>query len=251
MNTPKVSIITVCYNSQATIEETITSVLEQDYANLEYIIIDGQSQDNTLAIIDKYKNKITKIISEPDQGIYDAMNKGIKLANGEIIGLLNSDDLYKDKQTITKIVEHFQSSQADLVYADVSYISKNDKNKPSRYWQSGQANLKKINSGWIMPHPATFIKKTIYDQYGLFNPNFKLAGDYELLLRFVKKYKIKTSYLNIVATYMRQGGQSRRRYLGWQELKKAWRTNGYQVPPFFILRRIISKLPQLIKRAPK
>lgn len=246
----KISIITPSFNSTGTIEKTIESVLNQSHKDLEYIIIDGASTDGTKEIIEKYK-KIFPIIyiSEKDQGIYDAMNKGLKLATGDIIGILNSDDVFKDEKTLSKIANCFQTEkEIDACYGDLEFFESSDLNKVVRFWRAGEYQEKKLNNGWIIPHPTFFARRVVYEKFGFFRPEFKLAGDYELLLRFLKINKIKTAYLPEVLTKMRVGGVSghnfKQRQRGWQELKQAWEVNNLKLPRFFIIRRILFKIKQ-------
>lgn len=243
----KFSIITISYNSEKTIEDTITSVLSQNGVDLEYIIIDGGSKDGTLEIINKYKDKISKIVSEPDRGVYDAMNKGVKLTTGDIIGILNSDDFYKDRNVLKDVSKVFHDGDFDACYGDIEYVDRNDIKKIVRFWKSGEYRKDKLDTGWIMPHPAFFVKKEIYNKYGLFNSDFKLAADYELMLRFLIK-GLKIKYLPKTLVTMREGGLSgqsfKQRKIGWQELKKAWGVNSLPVPNFFIFKRLLSKIKQ-------
>lgn len=245
----KISLITVCYNSAKTIEDTIKSVVVQSYPNIEYIIIDGGSTDGTIDIIKKYSDKIFKFISEPDQGIYDAMNKGIHLATGEVIGIINSDDFYYGGSVLYNVMKEFEDSDADIVYGDIIYVDRLDKKKQVRYWKTGKYKEKKLHSGWIIPHPGLFIKKEIYNKFGLFNLDFKIAADYELILRFLLK-GIKVRYIPEIIVSMREGGYSasglRRRRAGWKELKKAWQVNNMHTPVFFVARRLLLKIKQYI-----
>ncbi len=244
----KISIITVCYNSVGTIEDTIKSVINQDYADLEYIIIDGGSTDGTLGIVGKYKDKIAKVFSEPDKGIYDAMNKGIKLASGDIVGIINSDDFYADNKVLSKVA-HSISTGADACYGDLAYVDRRDVSKQVRYWRAGSYNANKLFRGWIMPHPTFFVKKEIYERFGLFNLSFKIAADYELMLRFLLK-GISVAYIPETFVCMREGGHSaksfKQRVSGWQEIKRAWKTNSKQIPRFIIPLRILNKVGQFI-----
>lgn len=245
----KLSLITISFNSAPTIEDTIKSVIFQNYFDLEYIIVDGGSTDNTLEVINKYKNKIAKIISEPDKGIYDAMNKGIGMATGEVVGIINSDDFFIDDSVLSNVVNEFENNNVDAVYGDIVYVDREDTSKHVRYWKAGEYEKKKLNYGWIMPHPAVFIKKEIYNKFGLFNLDFKIAADYELLLRFLKN-GMKVSYLPKTLVCMREGGFSAsgfgKRRAGWVELKKAWQVNNFLLPCFFIVRRILHKLNQYL-----
>lgn len=247
----KISIITVSYNSASTIEDTIKSVLAQNYADLEYLIIDGGSKDNTMEIVGKYKDKIAIIISEPDKGIYDAMNKGVKLATGEVVGILNSDDFFQHETVLKEVADAFSSGGFDACYGDIEYVDRLDTNKKVRFWKAGEYEKNKLESGWIMPHPAVFIKKETYSRNGLYNLDFPIAADYELLLRYLMQ-GAKVKYINSTLVCMREGGTSamslEQRRKGWNELKRAWTVNNLKVPMFFIIRRVLSKVGQYLRR---
>src|SRR3972149_6377074 len=202
----KISIITVCLNSEKTIEKAIQSVLSQNYFDVEYIIVDGQSSDKTLTIIDKYKSKISKLVSEKDKGIYFALNKGIDLATGEVIGILHADDFYADENVLSKVAAKFEEKKCDSMYADLQYMK--DDEKVFRNWKSGEYKEGLFLKGWMPPHPTFFIKKTCSDKFGKFNTDFVSAGDYELMLRMIHKNKISVAYLPEVIVKMRVGGKS-------------------------------------------
>ncbi len=204
----KITIITSAYNSEKTIEETIRSVLTQTYNEIEYIVIDAASSDNTLEIINHYKNQIDIIVSEPDQGIYDGLNKGIVLAKGDVIGFLHSDDLYENDEVIEKVALAFANSKVDSVYGDLVYVSEKDTSKIFRYWKSGQFRPQKLKRGWMPPHPTFFVRRKVYQQYGYFNTSLKISADYDSILRFLGKHKITTFYLPEVLIKMRVGGES-------------------------------------------
>lgn len=206
----QVSIITATYNSAHGIEQCIKSVFEQTYKNIEYIVIDNCSKDGTLDIVKNYSEEISRIISEPDKGIFDALNKGIQIASGDIIGFLHADDFYADNTVIEKVVEKFVASESDSVYGDLQYVAKNNVNKVIRNWKAGEFTQKKLLHGWMPPHPTFFVKRDVYRKHGLFNLNYKIASDYELMLRFLGKYNISTSYLDMVLVKMRTGGTSNR-----------------------------------------
>jgi len=207
----KISIITVCYNSEKTIETTFKSVLEQTYNNIEYIVIDGKSSDNTLKIIEKYSDIINVLVSEQDNGLYEAMNKGIKLATGDIVGLINSDDLFCDPEALSKVVKVFETNKnLDSVYADLFYVSQKNINHISRRWISGLQ--KPFKYGWHPAHPTFYIKKSVYDKYGLFDLSFKLAADFEIMLRFLDRFKISTTYLKEPLVKMRLGGETNKSF---------------------------------------
>ncbi len=205
----KISIITVCYNSAKTIEQTILSVLSQDYPNIEYIIVDGASGDGTLQIIKKYQHKIAMVVSEKDNGIYDAMNKGIALASGDIIGLLNADDLYAHNQVISLVAQAMTPDAIDACFGDLIYFSPST-NKLLRYWESSEFKSGLFAKGWCPPHPTFFVKRNVYLKHGLFNTAYKMGNDVELMMRFLEKAKIKSVYLPHVLVHMRAGGVSNR-----------------------------------------
>jgi glycosyltransferase involved in cell wall biosynthesis len=210
----KVSIITVCFNSEKTIEDTIKSVLNQTYIDIEYIIIDGGSHDSTINVIKSFESQFNKRliwISERDNGLYDAMNKGIKLATGEVIALLNSDDLLCDEQALEKVVDVFtHNPKLDSVHADLYYVAQNDTNKIVRKWRTGKQRL--FKRGWHPAHPTLYIKKRVYEKYGLFNLDFKLASDFELMLRFFEKDRISSFYIPESFVKMRLGGETNKSF---------------------------------------
>ncbi|WP_264565353.1 glycosyltransferase family 2 protein [Flavobacterium sp. N3904] len=205
----KITIITVCYNRKNTIEKAIKSVLEQNYDNIEYIIIDGNSTDGTKEIIESYRDRISKYISEPDNGMYDAINKGLQLATGDVIGLMHSDDEFYDEKAISRIVNRFNYDPSiEGVYGDGVYVSNDNKERLIRNRIGGAFSQQKIKAGWLPLHPTVYLKKKIFEKYGLYNINFKIASDTEFLLRYLYKYKIKVSYINAYIVKMRMGGMS-------------------------------------------
>jgi glycosyltransferase involved in cell wall biosynthesis len=246
----KVSIITVCHNSQATIKDTIESVLAQTYENLEYIIIDGHSSDNSLNIINSYNGRITKVLSEPDWGMYDAMNKGLALATGEIVGFIHSDDYFAYPNAIADIAELFSNSTIEAAYADLDYVSTHDKHKIVRKWRSGTHNRKNYYKGWMPPHPTFYARKSVYDKFGGYNTQMGSAADYELMLRVGFKHKINMAYLPKVLVKMRLGGQSNRtlknRIKANLEDRKAWSINGLKPKWYTLLLKPASKIVQYL-----
>lgn len=245
----KISIITPSFNSEKTIEETIKSVLMQTYKDIEYIIIDGGSKDRTLEIVNKYKDKIAKVISEPDRGIYDGMNKGITLATGEVIGILNSDDLYFDEYVIERVAKAFEENKIDCLWGDLVYF-KDDSNKFIRIWKAGEYKPGIFKTGWVPPHPTFFVKREIYEKYGYFRLDFPVAADYELMFRFLEKYKIKGYYLPKFLVKMRAGGNAnkfRNIIRGNLECIRAWKVNGIKMPFYTPFLRIIRRVPQILK----
>lgn len=205
----RVSIITICYNREATIGKAIESVLRQDYPHIEYIVIDGNSSDGTTAIIQSYADKISTFVSEPDKGMYDALNKGLRLATGDIIGLMHSDDEFYDGTVVSQIVAGFESNIAtDGLYGDGIYVSNDSEERLVRNRIGGSYSLKKVKSGWLPLHPTVYIKRTVLKKYGNYNLDFKIASDTEFLLRYLYKYQIKLTYLNTYIVKMRMGGLS-------------------------------------------
>lgn len=204
----KVSIITVCYNSEKTISETIESVLKQTYDDIEYIIVDGLSKDNTLDIIKesqkKFKGKL-KYISEKDKGLYDAMNKGIEMASGDVIGILNSDDKLANKGVIKKIVQEFEKSNCDATYSNLLFMDEESMTKTIRKFKAGKYSKK---FGWHPPHPTLYVRKSVYDEIGKFNLKYRIAADYDFMLRMIKTNNYSLSYINENLVYMRSGGAS-------------------------------------------
>jgi glycosyltransferase involved in cell wall biosynthesis len=236
----KVSIITVVYNGQACIQRCIESVLGQDYADIEYIIVDGNSKDNTLSIIKKYEDRISRVISEPDQGIYDAMNKGVEVASGEVIGILNADDEYMHSQVISRVVSTFKHNQGDAVYGNLEYVKHLPDNtiETVRKWRSGLYKDGAFLKGWMPPHPTFFVKKEVYEKFGTFRLDLGSAADYELMLRMIHKHKISIVYIDETITRMSVGGVSNRsiknRIIANQNDRKAWKVNDLK-PAFYTL----------------
>jgi len=248
----KVSLITISYNAEDTIEDTIQSVINQSYKNIEYIIIDGLSNDNTLNIIEKYKSRISKVVSEKDKGLYDAMNKGISNCTGDVIGMLNSDDLLASPDIIEKLVKVFESEKTDAIYGDLVYVDREDIEKIKRKWISKKYKKGAFKRGWMPPHPTFYVKKELYQYYGKFDLRFKTSADYELMLRMIHKHNVKLSYLSEIMVKMRVGGQSnvsvKNRLNANREDKMAWDVNGLKRPPFLSLIKPLSKVGQFLRR---
>ena len=249
---PKISIITVSFNSQSTIKHTIQSVASQDYQNKEYILIDGASTDWTLDIISFLKDKINYFVSEKDNGIYDAMNKGIKASSGDIIGILNSDDFYSNDQVLSKVTNIFKETDCDCLYGDLVYVDKGDARNIVRYWKSGKFSKKKLRMGWMLPHPTFFVKKEIYEKYGLYNLKLKTAADYEMILRLLHNDSIKVEYLPEILIKMRIGGESNSSFInrlkGNYEDNLAWDMNNLRKPPFIRFLKPLRKIKQFFKK---
>jgi len=248
----KVSIITVVYNNAKTIKDAIESVLNQTYKNIEYIVIDGGSTDGTVEIIKSYGGKINKFISEKDNGLYDAMNKGISLASGCVVGILNSDDFYASNDILEIVANEFVTKDIDCLYGDLEYVGEDDINKVMRYWKSKPYKEGLFQKGWHPPHPTFFVKRECYEKYGVFNLDFKIAADYELMLRFLEKYKLKSTYVPRTFVKMRVGGESNKSLSNIIkaniESYKAWKVNGLYINPLMFLLKPLSKVLQLFRR---
>ncbi|AUZ84055.1 glycosyltransferase family 2 protein [Methylophaga nitratireducenticrescens] len=208
---PKFSIITVSFNSVETIIDTITSITQQDYNHIEHIVVDGGSNDGTLEIISSSPN-IAHYVSEPDKGIYDAMNKGIAMASGDVIGILNADDFYVNKSVINQIARVFNNEKVDACYADLVYVKETDTNKIVRYWRSQPFKPGLFLKGWMPAHPTFFVRKSIYQQHGLFNLNYRIASDVEMLFRLMEVKRINTVYLPETIIKMRLGGTTNKSF---------------------------------------
>lgn len=250
----KVSIITVVYNGAEHIRDCIDSVLSQTHPDIEYIIVDGQSTDGTVAIVQSYGTKVARFMSESDKGLYDAMNKGIRSATGEVIGLLNADDFYRHNRVIANMVTLFERTGSDAVYGDMVYVDRNDIQKRKRYWRSGRYKENAFMWGWMPGHLSFFARRNLYERYGLFRLDMKSAADYELLLRFIHKNKAKLSYMNEVTIVMRAGGISnsslKNRLRANGEDRLAWELNGLK-PYFFTLwLKPLRKLRQYVSKPP-
>lgn len=248
----KVSIITVAYNSAETINDCILSVLRQNYPHVEYIIVDGNSTDNTLAIIADHQEGIHKVISEPDDGIYHAMNKGIAACSGDVVGILNSDDVYADESVIADVVKLLTTSGAAACYGDLVYVNRNNLDKVQRTWISGAYQRENFLKGWMPPHPTFYLRREYYHQFGDFNLEFRTSADYELMLRMLFKNKLPVAYLNRTLVRMRAGGQSnlslKNRLRANREDRRAWAVNGIKPPFWTTLRKPLSKISQFFKK---
>lgn len=251
----KVSIITVVYNGASFIRDCIESILNQTYSDIEYIIIDGQSTDGTVEIVQSYGTKIARFISEPDKGLYDAMNKGIGLATGEVIGLLNADDFYRHTRVIEHMVTTFERTGSDAVYGDMLYVDRNDTKKLKRYWRSGWYHDNAFLWGWMPGHLSFFAKRSLYEKYGTFRLDLTSAADYELMLRFIHKHKASLAYMDEVTIVMRAGGVSnssvKNRLRANREDQTAWQLN--ELKPYFFTfwLKPLRKLKQYISKPPE
>lgn len=242
----KISIITVCFNSQDYIKTTIESVLSQTYSNIEYIIVDGNSTDGTLDIIKSYGAKITKWISEPDGGIYDAMNKGLRMATGDIVGIVNSDDFFHRKDSLEIIVTTLVEFGVESVFADIIFVKRDNPEKRVRYFSSANFQPWKMRFGFMPAHPTFFTYKSTYEKYGYYLTDFEIAADFELLLRFLFKNRITYKYIHLDLMKMRTGGISTRALSSTitinKENLKAFKLNGFHTNYFFLFSRYFIKV---------
>jgi glycosyltransferase involved in cell wall biosynthesis len=238
----KITIITVCFNSEKTIEDTISSVSNQKDVNVEHILIDGASSDTTLEIIKKNPS-ISKFVSESDKGIYDAMNKGIVLATGDVIGTLNADDFYYDNDVLKEVEKVFLDPSVDACYGDLVYVKQNDINQTVRFWKSTDYKEGLFKTGWMPAHPTFFVRKNVYDKFGMFRLDYKIAADFELLFRFIEQNKIKTKYIPKVMVKMRLGGTTNKNFRNiWIQNKEIINTLRSFYPDFSFLNFILSKV---------
>lgn len=249
----KISIITATCNSEQSIHSALNSISTQTYKNVELVVIDGASKDNTVSKIKETFTGYLKIISEKDNGIYDALNKGIAKAKGDVIGFVHSDDFLASKEILSKITHIFQDEKVDGVYGDLQYVNKKDTSKVIRYWKSEAFKPELLKKGWMPAHPTLFLKKEVYEKHGLFNLNYNIAADYDLMLRIFSDPTLKFKYLPEVITKMRVGGASNRSLknikLKSQEDLKALRANGIKYPMKVLLQKNLSKLNQFVKKA--
>ncbi|MGN6181954.1 MAG: glycosyltransferase family 2 protein [Mucilaginibacter sp.] len=248
MANTKISLITVCYNAEAHIGRCIESVIAQNYPHLEYIIIDGGSTDQTLSVIKRYEHYIAKIISEPDKGVYDAMNKGILLATGNVIGTLNADDFFAAPDVLTTIGEAFGIKSADILYGDLDYIDFNE--TIIRKWRTKKYINGIYNWGWMPPHPTFYCKRSLFEELGLYKLGYGTAADYELMLRFMHQTNLNAIYINKVLVKMQRGGLSNRsfsnRLKAWGNDLKAMRDNGIRLPLLTLLLKPARKILQFL-----
>ena len=241
-----VSIITVAFNSEQTIRKTIESVLNQTYPDIEYIIVDGASKDNTVDIIKEYEPQFEgrmKWISEPDKGLYDAMNKGIRMATGDVVGILNSDDLFMDNRVLADIVAAFDK-QTDAVFGNLYFVDQENVEQIVRVWKGSP--YKSFKSGWHPAHPTFYVRREVYKKYGVFDTTFDVSADFELMLRFIEKHQIRTKYFDRYMVRMRMGGEStgsiKNIIRGNKNIFRAFRKNEISVSLFYPIQRLLPKV---------
>jgi glycosyltransferase involved in cell wall biosynthesis len=246
MSNPLISVITVSYNSVTTISDTINSVLSQTYPNIEYIVIDGESTDGTIEIVRSYGLKISKFLSEPDRGIYDAINKGIEISTGDIVGIVNSDDVFYDRHVIGKVAESFKGNDIDAVYGDAIFVSPENTSRIVRYYSSKTFQPGMFRFGFMPAHPSFYIKREFFDKLGYYKTDYKIAADFELLLRFIYVNRIRYKYMEMPFVSMRRGGASNKslnsNIILNREILKACRENGLKTGYLFIYLKYFFKV---------
>jgi glycosyltransferase involved in cell wall biosynthesis len=247
----RISLITVTYNASDHLRDCLDSVREQDI-DVEHILIDGASTDGTLNILEQYQDHLAHVISEKDEGMYHAINKGIRLATGDVIGILNADDCYFSNDTLSKVADAFSDEDVDAVYGDLVYVNRNNIEKVVRTWRSGEYRPRKFYQGWMPPHPTFFVRRWVYEQYGLFNPELGTAADYELMLRMLLKHGIHAAYIPEVLVKMRSGGMSNQSLKNRLKAnlmdRKAWTVNDMSPYPWTLWMKPMRKIKQWINK---
>ncbi|MDQ7987528.1 glycosyltransferase family 2 protein [Pseudomonas sp. G34] len=249
----KISLITVSYNSAATIRDTIESVLQQTYADIEYIIVDGASTDNTMAIVSEYESRIAKVVSEPDKGLYDAMNKGVAMASGDVIGILNSDDFFESDSVLEAVADAFiRAPEAQLAFGDIVFVDCDDLNTVTRFYGAAHFRPWKLRFGWMPPHPGTYIRRQAYAQAGDYSIRYKISADYDMFVRMLLVKKMAYTRIDRVLVRMRAGGVStaglRSSLRLNSEIVQACRRNGIYTNIFMVLTKLPFKFLEYIKR---
>ena len=245
----KISIITTCYNRVGTLRDAIEIVLSQDYPHIEYIVVDGASTDGSLEVIAAYRDRIAVVISEPDNGMYEALNKGIRAATGDVIGVVHSDDTLYDRHVISEIAETFRNTNADFVYSNGLFVKHDQPDKPVRDWISGSYSKRKVKFGWLPLHPTCYIRRETMLRTGLYDESYRIAADSDLLVRYLYKANLRVAYLPQYIIRMRMGGMStdsRKRKQMWDEDVRMYRSHGFWAVPTKIL-KMLWKVPQFVK----
>lgn len=250
---PRISIITVCFNSEATIRDTLESVQAQTYPHIEHVIVDGGSRDETMNIIREFQDKLGPIVSEADKGLYDAMNKGIRMATGDVIGILNSDDFYEQPDVIEVIARAFEKdSSLDLAFGDVVFVSPPDLETVTRFYRSGHFRTWKLRFGWMPPHPATFVRRSVYEKFGEYRLDMKISADYEMFVRWLFKGQLRYRWIDRIIVRMRTGGLStgglKSSLILNKEIVKACRENGLYTNLGLVLTKIPFKALELLRK---
>jgi glycosyltransferase involved in cell wall biosynthesis len=244
----RISVITVCYNSGATLADTLDSVSAQNFPDLEHIVVDGGSTDNTLDIVKAHGTRVSRLLHGPDLGLYDAVNKGIRVSTGDVVGIMHSDDIYSGPEVLQKVADFMGRAAVDSCYGDLVYVERNDIKKITRYWRSGDFAPERFRVGWMPPHLAFFLRRAMYEKHGLYDLSFPLASDYELMLRMLYRHKVTCAYLPDVLVKMRAGGASGYGPFNTPRMLlenyRAWRRNGLSSTPLTFLLKPLLKLRQ-------
>lgn len=254
MTAPRVSVITVAYNSAATITDTLKSVNQQTYPDIEHLVIDGGSSDDTLALVKTHGARVTKLLSEPDCGIYDAMNKGIRLASGDIIGFINSDDFYASPSVLQTVASVFVDPKIQACWGDLCYVKQYNTDQIIRYWQSSSFLPGLFARGWCPPHPTLFVRRQVFERFGMFNLSYRIAADMELMARLIEVHRIQGYYIPQVLVHMRMGGTTNRSLRNIvNQNREIWRAlRAHRLAPSllsFVTRKLISRARQFVRRA--
>lgn len=248
----KISVITVVYNGEATIAAAVESVLAQDHPDLEYIVIDGASKDSTLEILSRYGESITTLVSEPDRGIYDAMNKGIARATGDVVGILNADDLYAQTSVLSSVAQALESSGADSLIGDLVIVKADDLKQIERYYSSRTFSLRWFERGDMPPHPTFFVRRAVYARLGNFDTQYRVTADFDLMLRFLYLGRISWVYLPQVMVTMRSGGLTNQGFKSKlrlnREIMASMRSHGLPASAAKVYSKYLTKLLQLVRR---
>jgi glycosyltransferase involved in cell wall biosynthesis len=246
-----ISVITAVFNRAATLGESLRSVHSQRWPEIEHIVIDGGSTDGSLAILDQHKSRIAKIVSEPDGGLYDALNKGIRQASGDVIGFMHADDEFATPHALARVAQAFEDPDVGAVYGDLVYVKKNDVSRVVRYWRAGQYQRTQLTQGWMPPHPTFYVRREVYSRFGGFDTRYRIAADYENMLRILWRGRIKAAYIPEVLVRMRVGGISNMSIFNMlhksREDYAAMRENGIGGLQALLLKNV-TKLPQFVTR---
>lgn len=250
----KISVVTVAFNAADTIADTLQSVATQGHDSIEHIVIDGASSDGTTQIVDNYRDSLAHIVSEADDGIYHAMNKGIALATGDIVGTLNADDMYMHDDVLKRVAKIFSDPAVEACYGDLIYVNRNNLDKIIRYWTSQDYRPGLFERGWLPAHPTFFVRRKIYEKYGLFDLQYRIQSDFELTMRFLAVHKIKSVYIPDILIRMRMGGTTNNSAMnfikGNLESYRACKKHGLKIMPWFFLTKWAQRLPQFVRRPP-
>ncbi|MFA6312392.1 MAG: glycosyltransferase family 2 protein [Sterolibacterium sp.] len=246
--------MTACYNSASTIEDTLASVAAQTHPDIEHIIVDGCSTDGTMEIVNRHRDRLAQVVSAPDKGIYDAMNKGIALASGEVVGFLNSDDFFASAGELECVAKAFEDPAVEACHADLVYVARHHPGQVVRYWKSNDYRYGQFRAGWMPAHPTFYVRRAIYEKFGGFDLQFRLQADFELAMRLLEVHRIKSVYIPRVLVKMRVGGATNSSLgnilQGNLEAYRACLKNGLPVTPLFMLRKILSRIPQFFQKPP-